>query len=69
MIREISILKDILKVQSADGNWDFDEYGYGIYVGLEMSLAVIENRDPKFKNRPICWLKDKKKKIDMILKE
>ena len=40
----IENLKDVHKVQGYDGNWNYDPYMLGLYNGLEMALAIMENR-------------------------
>lgn len=55
----IEDMKDVLKVQGYDGNWNYDEYMHGMYNGMELMLAIAEERDPIFKEKPNEWLKDK----------
>lgn len=42
-------LRDMVKIQGRKGNWDYDEYMRGMYNGMELMLATIENREPDFK--------------------
>jgi hypothetical protein len=51
--------KELLKTQGSPGNWDFDPYMHGMYNGMELILAVIEDRDPVYKDGPKEWVKDK----------
>jgi hypothetical protein len=42
-------LIDIHTIQGTNGNWNFDSYNIGFYNGLEMALAIMEGREPKYK--------------------
>jgi len=39
------IIKEYLDIQGRDGNWDYDPYMLGLYNGLELALATLENRE------------------------
>lgn len=45
-------MREIVGVQGYDGNWDYDEYMWGLYNGMEFMLAMVEGRDPIFRQRP-----------------
>jgi hypothetical protein len=49
-------LREMVKVQGYNGNWNFDPYKLGMYNGMEFMLAMLENRGPVFKTRPDVWL-------------
>ena len=51
-------VKNLTEFQGMDGNWNFDPYMQGLYNGLEMALATLEKREPKFKSAPDKWLAD-----------
>lgn len=51
--------KEMLDVQGANGNWDYDPYMHGLYNGMEFMLSLIEDREPAFRDAPEVWLKDK----------
>lgn len=53
----IKNLHDLIEIQGRDGNWDHDEYMFGMYNGMELALATIEGREPKYKERPNEWYK------------
>ena len=42
-------VNDILKVQGNDGNWNQDNYMCGYFNGIELAVAIMENREPKFR--------------------
>jgi hypothetical protein len=39
---KLSSLKELLKVQGNDGNWNYDSYMLGMYNGMELSVAILE---------------------------
>ncbi|MFP7275770.1 hypothetical protein SFC17_12650 [Bacillus paralicheniformis] len=49
-------MREMVKIQGTDGNWDYDEYMCGMYNGMELMLSVIENREPVYKeiNYKLC---------------
>jgi len=46
----IQDLNDIIDIQGSDGNWNVDQYMLGLYNGLEMVLAIMENRGANFRS-------------------
>jgi hypothetical protein len=42
-------LREVHEVQGRDGNWNHDNYMRGLYNGLELALAIIEDREPTYK--------------------
>ena len=53
-------LKEMLEVQGRDGTWNYDHYFHGMYNGMEGMLAVLEGREPVFREAPKKWLSKKK---------
>lgn len=49
-------LYNLLDIQGTNGNWNYDEYQFGLYNGIAVALAAIERRAPRFKNPPKRWL-------------
>lgn len=49
---DLEQLKELLKIQGYDGNWNYSEYMWGLYNGLELALATLEEREPVFKEKP-----------------
>jgi hypothetical protein len=45
----------ILKVQGNDGNWDYDEYMFGMFNGMELIVSMAEKREPNFRKAPKKW--------------
>ena len=52
-------LKEMLEVQGRDGTWNYDHYFHGMYNGMEGMLAVLEGREPVFREAPEKWLSKK----------
>lgn len=52
MSKQISDLKNVRDIQGYGGNWDYDEYMWGMYNGLELALAIMEDREPVYKDKP-----------------
>lgn len=45
--QKLNTLKDLLKVQ--EESCEYDEYSLGLYNGLELACAVMEDREPEFR--------------------
>ena len=41
---------DLLKLQGTKGSWDVNDYMQGLFNGMELIVATMENRKPKYKN-------------------
>jgi hypothetical protein len=54
--KTVEQLHDFVEIQGETGNWDYDEYMHGMYNGMELMLATIENREPNFRNRPAKFI-------------
>lgn len=49
-----------LEIQGQDGNWNCNSYMMGLYNGIELAIATLENREPRYRNKPETgWLDDK----------
>lgn len=56
---KIESIRQLLEVQGSNGNWDFDAYMCGLYNGIEISLATLEEREPVFRTKPESgWISD-----------
>ncbi len=45
----IDRLRDLVKIQGEDGNWNDTPYMLGLYNGMELALSIMENREPTFR--------------------
>lgn len=51
-MNKLEQLKQVHQVQAYRGNCDYSEYMLGLYNGLELALAIYEEREPNYKNAP-----------------
>lgn len=49
-------LREMVKVQGYNGNWNYDSYMHGMYNGMEFMLSIVEDREPVYRDRPDVWL-------------
>ena len=56
MGKEIKELQELVKVQGMNGTWNYDPYMQGMFNGMELMLAVLEDREPQFRSAPPRWL-------------
>lgn len=60
----IEKMKEMLEVQGQSGNWDYDEYMFGMYNGMELMLSIAEKRDPTYKERPSHWKNERIEELE-----
>ena len=56
MKNRLKALKDVIKVQTMNGNWNYDPYMHGMANGLLLAEAFMEGRDPQYLDAPKEWL-------------
>lgn len=54
----VNSVREMRDVQGMDGSWNMDPYMHGLYNGIEFALALMEQRDPAFRDAPEKWLAD-----------
>jgi hypothetical protein len=61
MTASLSDLKDLIDVQTSDGNWNYDPYMHGMANGMLLAEGVVEDpsREIEFLEAPDQWLRDK----------
>jgi hypothetical protein len=59
MTDKIKMIKDLLEVQGRDGTWNYDGYMHGMYNALELSVSILEDREPVFREAPEQWIVEK----------
>jgi len=59
--------KELLEIQGASGNWDYCEYMRGMYNGMELIIAILEEREPVYRDAPVKY-KDGKKGLTINVK-
>lgn len=55
----IEKLDDIIAIQTAHGNWNYDAYMFGMANGLIMARSCLTDEDPQFLEAPKEWLADR----------
>lgn len=58
MNKELNDLREIIKTQCSDGNWNYDPYMHGMANGLILAESLLTGDDPKYLEAPDVWLKD-----------
>jgi hypothetical protein len=57
--RTFEQIEEMVKIQGRDGNWNYDEYMHGMYNGMELILAMIEERSPNYRNAPERFIRER----------
>lgn len=52
----IEKLRDLVEAQGSHGTWNCNSYMHGMFNGMELMLAMLEDREPQFKDAPAVWL-------------
>ena len=52
MDEKLQTLKELLAVQGQDGNWNCSAYMRGRYNGMELAVAILEEREPNYRYTP-----------------
>jgi hypothetical protein len=65
-LKTISMMIDI---QKQDGNWNYNEYLFGMLNGMLFIESIIKGVEPKFLDPPKKWLRKKwyQRMIDKII--
>lgn len=61
-------IRDMVKAQGQNGNWNNDPYMHGLYNGLECALSIVESREPKFRDAPKKWRSKPEQIVQPMLK-
>jgi hypothetical protein len=59
IVEENKVLQDLIKIQGTDGTWNYDPYMHGLLNGLICADAVVDSKEPEYKEAPPEWLVDK----------
>lgn len=49
---KLIIAKQMLAAQGCEGEWNHSDYMHGLYNGMEFIIAIMENREPEFRDAP-----------------
>jgi len=52
-------IKGLIDIQNKNGNYNCNEYMYGMLIGLECAYYNLLEEEAKFTERPKEWLDDK----------
>lgn len=55
-LSRLKSLKTIRNIQGECGNWNSSEYQLGLYNGLELAVAIMDNLDPQLRDAPKTWV-------------
>lgn len=58
-MKGIDAIREMVKTQCSDGNWNYDPYMHGMANGMILCLAVIDDVEPDYLDAPDEWLCDK----------
>lgn len=64
MKKRIKALEDQIKIQCANGNWNYDPYMHGLANGLILAHHTITGKqgsEPSFLKAPRRWLRELKR--------
>lgn len=59
LARALRDLKRIKDIQGADGNWNYSPYMMGMFNGIELAMAIMQDREPVYKEQPESYLDEK----------
>lgn len=54
--KRLQELRDVHAIQGTHGNWNDHPYMLGMFNGLELALAIMEDREPQYREAPDTWL-------------
>lgn len=54
----VEALREMVKVQCADENWNYSEYMHGMANGMILALSLFDDKHPAYLDRPEKWLCD-----------
>ena len=47
--KQLDTMRNCLRVQGTGSNWEYNGYINGYYDGMELMMAIVEDRKPVFK--------------------
>ena len=54
----IDSLRNSLKIQCSNGNWNYDPYMHGMANGMIFSMSLFDDKPPEYLEAPGQWLAD-----------
>lgn len=59
--------KNLLELQHHNDNWSYDSYMLGMFNGMEIILAIFEERDPDYRDQDDAQVAREAKKVMSFL--
>lgn len=56
--KRVENLNDVLKIQCGQGNWNCNEYMWGMANGLILAMSIFTDNNPQYLKKPEKWLDD-----------
>lgn len=57
-MKGIKAIREMVKTQCVNGNWNYNPYMHGFANGLILALATIEDKEPEYLDAPEKWVCD-----------
>jgi hypothetical protein len=57
-MKGIDALREQVKIQCSNDNWNYNPYMHGMANGLLLALATMEDKEPDYFDAPEIWLVD-----------
>ncbi len=51
-------IENLVKIQTTDGNWNYDPYMHGMANGLILALATLKGEEPDYIDKPEMWISE-----------
>ena len=51
-------IKGLIDIQKQNGNYNYDEFMYGMLIGMEAVYYSLLGKEAKYTEKPEKWLKD-----------
>lgn len=49
---DLAAVREQIRIQGSNGNWNHDPYMLGMYNGMECVIATLEGRPPQYRKVP-----------------
>ena len=57
-LSRVTELDDMIKMQSQSGNWDYNEFMYGMLIGMLCVEGILSGEEPTYPAKPKAWKED-----------
>ncbi len=66
MQSKLNKLREAISIQHLDGNYNYDEYNFGMLNGLILSESIFTGEDPIFQTKPKKFIINKTRKMTLL---